>query len=88
METDEKNAMVATEPTNLQTAALALLESATHQVHFDSTGHKFTFASPCSGLDTNDENILESASVLVAARALSKVGKSGEFCHLHYILDK
>jgi hypothetical protein len=79
MQTETTAAALAAALTNLQTAALSLLESATRQVQFDGTGHKFTFASPCStGLDPKDENILESASILVAARSLSKMGRSGE----------
>lgn len=70
--------MVTAPSVSLQTAAQTLLEAATNVVQFESTGHKFTFASPCSGLNTNDKNILESASVLVAARTLSKVGRSGK----------
>lgn len=71
--------MVGATTTNLQTAAKALVHSAIHTIKFENTGHHFTFVAPCTGLDTKDENILESASVLIAARTLSKLGRSGEY---------
>jgi hypothetical protein len=67
--------------TNFQTAALLLLESATQNVTFESTGHTFAFVTPCSGLDRGEDNIIESASVLVASRVLSKLGRSGKLFH-------
>lgn len=78
-------ATAAATSTDLRTAAQALLQSATHEVKFESTGHKFTFVSPCSGLSASDENILESASVLAAARTLSKLGRAGECTRYEYI---
>lgn len=78
-------ATAAATSTDLRTAAQALLQSATHEVKFESTGHKFTFVSPCSGLSASDENILESASVLAAARTFSKLGRAGECTRYEYI---
>ena len=71
--------MVGATTTNLHIAAQALVKSAIHTVKFESTAHQFTFVAPCTGLDKKDENILESASILIAARTLSKLGRSGAY---------
>ncbi|KAL7489650.1 hypothetical protein ACHAW6_015300 [Cyclotella cf. meneghiniana] len=71
------SAPAASTTSNLQASARSLLESSTRTITYPGTQRQFTFSTPCAELDpTKNENILETTAILIAARTLSKLGRS------------